>query len=156
MASLEPEFERDAVAKGARLLDKILPGWHNQIDLKKLNMENAQLCMMGQLFGQEVEGQLAREMYPKETSKAKAVYDSVIGHFYGYHLAMVTIPYRGKPTTPLIDQLVAKHDLSSHEDWSELQALKHVCFGHNNKCLWADEIATRIAKESDGKEPLSK
>jgi len=61
----------ESTAKGAKLLDTILPGWYKQVDLSNLHMQSSQLCMLGQLFGTRVEGQLAREMYPEEYAKAK-------------------------------------------------------------------------------------
>lgn len=141
-----------AVAKGAALLDKILPGWHKQIDLEKLDMGEPSICMMGQLFGTAIEGQLAREMYPKEMEDAIA-YAKTKKRRYGTDGYTMALCYGPEGKGDLIHQLMNKTGRGTAEEYA---ALDYVCSGHDTRCLWAEEIATRIAKESDGKEPLSK
>ena len=41
---------RDRVARGARRLDKIEPGWFKRIDLNHLNMASPCNCIVGQLY----------------------------------------------------------------------------------------------------------
>lgn len=43
-------------AKGAELLDAHLPGWHEKIDLGSLDMKCAQKDVLGQLYGDYVDG----------------------------------------------------------------------------------------------------
>jgi len=38
------------VARGVALLDERLPGWRDRIDLKKLRLDNACFCVLGQLY----------------------------------------------------------------------------------------------------------
>jgi len=38
--------------KIATLLDEVRPNWYNEVDLKTLDMDNSQECLMGQLYGQ--------------------------------------------------------------------------------------------------------
>ena len=127
--------ERVAVAKGAALLDKLLPGWHRQIRLNDLEMADGSMCMMGQLFGRGVEGELAKEMYPKEFEEAHD--DWSVDN--GYDAALYA---NGLAIIPrLMRKLKVKSD-------RKLTALKHVCSGHDNRCLWAEQIAERRAKEA--------
>lgn len=130
--------ERVAVAKGAKLLDQLLPGWHKQVKLSKLDMENGSLCMMGQLFGRSVEGKLAREMYPEEMREANG--------WNGYNKALGVPAWAGGD---LIHTLMEKLGLASKaKPEDQYEALDHACSGrHDNKCLWADEVAKRVAKE---------
>ncbi len=39
------------VARGAALLDEKRPGWDARIDLAGLDLEDCELCVVGQLFG---------------------------------------------------------------------------------------------------------
>lgn len=39
------------VRKGMDYLDKTVPGWEHKIDLRRLELENPQVCVCGQLFG---------------------------------------------------------------------------------------------------------
>lgn len=43
-------FEKE-VARGAKWLDKNRPGWLGVIMLKKLNLGQCDMCMLGQLYG---------------------------------------------------------------------------------------------------------
>jgi hypothetical protein len=45
---LEPAFDR--VDKGARFLDKKVPGWHKKIGTVLLNLADFDHCILGQLF----------------------------------------------------------------------------------------------------------
>lgn len=44
------------VAKGAELLDNERPGWADDIDLESLNMAEGNHCILGQLYGDYVDG----------------------------------------------------------------------------------------------------
>ena len=46
--------EQKAVRRGARMLDKIEPGWFNRIDLDTFDLSSSCLCVLGQMFEPEV------------------------------------------------------------------------------------------------------
>ena len=124
-----------AVKKGARLLDKILPGWHRQINLDHLQMDSGVHCMMGQLFGAGVEAQLAREMYPEEMSKLRSA--------DGFRNALCQHYWQdGNHVEDLITRLMRKLRLKA--GYAELD---RVCAGHDNRCVWSAEVAERIAAD---------
>lgn len=130
---MDMDYERAAVNKGAKLLDKILPGWHNQVHLQTLRMDNPSLCMMGQLFGGRVEGDLAREMYPEEMK--------AMGRHDGYTKALCH---------GLVELLMTKLGMlgikgTNRDSYS---ALEHACSGHDTKCLWAEAVAERVARDA--------
>lgn len=37
--------------RGARLLDKRIPGWHNKINTEELKMDSCYRCVLGQIYG---------------------------------------------------------------------------------------------------------
>lgn len=123
------DHEQAAVKKGAKLLDKILPGWHKQVHLERLWMGDPSLCMLGQLFGPRVEGALAQEMYPEEMKTA-------LGRD-GYAKA---IPYG------LIGRLMVKLGIRD-TDADSYSALYNACAGHDNTCLWAEAVADRMVQD---------
>ena len=49
---------KDSVQRGMALLDAKLPGWEEGIDLDKLDLWDCELCVLGQLFGDFVDGVL--------------------------------------------------------------------------------------------------
>src|SRR5688572_23142249 len=67
---MEDNYHREAVRRGAKLLDKLIPGWHQRMRPEQLRMSNASLCAAGQLFGNRVEMAIAKEMYPEEHREA--------------------------------------------------------------------------------------
>ena len=141
--------ERDAVKKGALLLDKILPGWYRHIKLKRLKMENGAQCMMGQLFGLETEAKLAREMYPKEMEELPETSN-------GFYRAMIYLDSNWTGRN-LIYRLMQKLGIANDPKIRKrYDALMHVCAGHDTKCLWAEEVASRKAKEQVAKDDSKK
>ncbi len=50
------------VAKGAEWLDRKHPGWHNQIDLTKFNIKDANVCVIGSVLGDY--GRLVKDVDP--------------------------------------------------------------------------------------------
>jgi hypothetical protein len=42
---------KERAARGAELLDKMYPGWHNNIDIFTLDIAYGEQCVIGQLFG---------------------------------------------------------------------------------------------------------
>lgn len=135
--------ERAAVTKGATLLDKILPGWHKKVKLSELEMSSGFHCMMGQLFGHEAEASLAKKMYPKEMQEAEDEHGIA-----GYSKAMFRSGENETGPT-LIHKLMKKLGLASSADRARLRALQHVCSGHDNKCLWAEQIAERRVRDKE-------
>jgi len=46
---------RARVARGATLLDRVLPGWTGTLDLGRLRLESCGHCILGQLYGHYLE-----------------------------------------------------------------------------------------------------
>lgn len=44
----------DRVAAGAKLLDRVVPGWAERVDFDSLDMSDGMNCILGQLFGENV------------------------------------------------------------------------------------------------------
>jgi hypothetical protein len=44
------------VARGARLLDQVRPGWADMIDMEVFDIEDLRYCILGQLFGGWADG----------------------------------------------------------------------------------------------------
>lgn len=42
---------KSRVARGAKFLDKIEPGWYNKIDVSKFDIEDGCDCILGQVYG---------------------------------------------------------------------------------------------------------
>lgn len=136
----DSDYEREMVAKGANLLDTILPGWYKEIDLKQLEMSDGTMCMMGQLFGTGVESKLAETMYPKEMQKARGKGDTDWDEGYSIGLCL--------PGGGVVGWVINKLGLKDKMK-QELMALDYVCDGHDTKCFWAEQIADRIAKDGE-------
>ena len=47
---------KEEIARGIKLLNRINPGWVNQIDLDKLNMTSSFDCIIGQVYGDYCKG----------------------------------------------------------------------------------------------------
>ena len=129
------ENERDAVRRGALVLDQVVPGWHNRVDLKKLKMSSGQLCMLGQLFGQDAETAIAKEMYPELWAKHKSEWND------GYMIGCRMIP-------KLLGIKSEDIDYAQNED-AEAYALGRACQGSVDSCSWAEEVANRRAQEEN-------
>ena len=149
--------EREKVAKGAKLMDKILPGWHNQVNLDKLEMESGAMCLLGQTFGVHHERSLAKEMYPREFEEAVSKMSVESGCDYqsmyrdrGYHMAtgqLIGSTKRSQGRGGLVAKIANKLGLTDSATAAEAEALFAVCAGHDTKCEWAEEIAARRAAE---------
>lgn len=140
--------EQLAVAKGAKFLDKILPGWYKRVDLETLDMSDGALCMLGQTFGVHAEACLAKEMYPNEynagLTAARRVWPQVpVSRLqtWGYRLGRDWI----------IPSIMRNRE-EDPETSDEFSVLKYVCSGHDNKCYWAEEVAERLAKDGEKEE----
>ena len=55
----------DRVDRGAELLDRVRPGWADEVGLEDLDMVHCALCMLGQLFGDFDRGD--RALFPGDT-----------------------------------------------------------------------------------------
>lgn len=153
--------ERELVAKGAKLMDRILPGWYNEVDLAKLDMSSGALCLLGQTFGVHNERCLAKELYPEEYEVAVSQASSGGTDFssahkeFGYRIgadsAQISKVTANRFINPefggMVVTLARKAGISDNNQM--IQALHQVCLGHDNKCLWAEEIAARRAAEGD-------
>lgn len=128
------ESERKRVRRGAMVLDRVVPGWHMRVNLETLVMSSGQLCMLGQLFGRDAETSIAKEMYP-ELWKRK----SLNGAHSGY--------YTGCTMIPQLTGLNAE-DIDYCQYDSDEYNLGRACRGVDNRCLWAEEVATRRAQDA--------
>lgn len=59
---------REAVMRGAALLDERRPGWHREIDSRRLYVSNCQYCVLGQLYGQYIHGLNALGITPWQSA----------------------------------------------------------------------------------------
>ena len=138
-------IEQRAVARGAKFLDSILPGWYKRVNLNTLDMSDGTMCILGQAFGVRNEKSLAKEMYPEEfndaTAQVQHAWPAVQKeevHRWGYRLAR----------NWMIPSLLKKRGRDQKTD-AEFQVLNYVCKGHNNRCEWAAEVAERLAQDKE-------
>ena len=135
---------KEAVARGAALLDEKVPGWWKVIDLEKLRMQNCTNCMLGQLFGHETELALGAKMFglplieklqglndESEFSKLDSNYDQ--GYYRGIKALLGA--YNSVFDGTHIGCMVKGNDV-----FSDL------------KCEWADIIASRRAQEAQNEQ----
>ena len=129
---------QEATRKGARLLDKMIPGWHRHMRPERLVMSSPSLCALGQLFGHDVELSIAKEMYPKAWAKHR----KGEGSGYGIGVGMIT-------------EWVNKEIACSPEMCTELNEernfLRMTCAGYDTKCFWSEEVAERLVND-DGQD----
>ena len=52
------DSSKTKVRLAADMLDKTVPGWHNLVDPKKLQMASCTYCVLGQIFGRDNEERL--------------------------------------------------------------------------------------------------
>jgi hypothetical protein len=50
---------RQLVADAVRDLDAYAPDWRSRVDVDRLNMDDARLCVLGQVFGSWITGLIA-------------------------------------------------------------------------------------------------
>ena len=112
--------EKQTVLNAAKALDRVIPGWYKRIDLNRLNMADSNLCILGQLFGHNIELALAREMYPD-----------------------MEVLHCGYTTGRFFVDSWAGLDAAKLE---EANALKLACAGGPNECDWAEEVADRLVE----------
>lgn len=58
----------DSAKAGAQFLDTMFPGWCDYISIEKLNLSDAETCILGQLYGEYSNGlyELELEMWDAE------------------------------------------------------------------------------------------
>lgn len=54
------------VARGAKLLDKRIPGWAKLIDVPALKLNNANLCVLGQVFTKKIRDMLSTSLATRD------------------------------------------------------------------------------------------
>lgn len=57
----------ERVARGVALLDEKVPGWHDRIDLSRLDMWDEARCILGQLFDDFFDGAAELELQEEDT-----------------------------------------------------------------------------------------
>lgn len=126
-----PDELRKATHEGAKLLDKMVPGWYRRMRPEKLVMSSPTLCALGQLFGRDVELSVAKQMFPEQWANASNI-DGPTGYGIG----------------KLMTRQWAKN-CGDAEAATELAFLHTACAGWNTKCFWAEEVADRLAKDEE-------
>ena len=109
------------VRNAARVLDKVIPGWHRRVDLEKLNMNECTMCMLGQTFGEDAETAIAKELYPEEWAEVK-------------EQTFLTDGYR-----------IGINFLSKRNVYTK--SLSAACSGTIDACVWAEAVAERRARD---------
>lgn len=137
MSSLKV-YNKDVVKCGAQLLDKLVPGWHKRIDLERLNMVDINLCILGQLFGYEVELALGKELYPDLWEKYNGL------AYCGYGIGLYLL---GEVTNACYGNNL--YHLNAATEETDAYFLTKACAGGIDKCVWAEEIAERLAKDNN-------
>ena len=134
----------EQVAKGVALLDNKVPGWWQHINLDTLQMSDCSQCMLGQLFGHDIETALGAKMFglPIESKTAKELKTLSVKSMNGIELSDEECEvwqtasgwYRGRGALGL--------------GWGE--AIFSVgCGGDPElRCEWAKVIAERRARDA--------
>lgn len=139
-----------SVKKAAKLLDKVIPGWHNRVNVDKLDMGDCATCMLGQTFGLDAEMGIAKELYPEEWQKAAL---KVVKEHMAYNYP---VPFTGTPKEYLeqhpedIDGYAIGRRFFRARAWRKKVPvhLEEACSGNAENCEWIAEIADRRALDS--------
>lgn len=62
-----------SIAKGVELLDRVYPGWVEEINVGKLNLNSLDNCVLGQLYGNFSVG-LSKAVFPNTPRGSTAAY----------------------------------------------------------------------------------
>ena len=133
-----PDYNKEKVARAAKLMDKLVPGWYKAIQLELLNMEHGAMCVMGQVFGVNVEKTVIKEAYPGEYAEALSKAPSKNGWSVGRN-----------GVGSLVERMMNKRGMLSREDRVDYWAMELVCDGSDTRCEWIEEIATRLAQDEE-------
>lgn len=138
---------KEAVANGVVLLDKEVPGWHRVIKLEELDMSDCVHCMLGQLFGHDVETALGATTcgLPIDPELAAKSYFNLIANGIteqaGYVRGLVELRKRTTTMLPGGGKIGCSVTRESAYTYADL------------KCAWAEVIAERrAAEEGEGDE----
>ena len=137
------------VAKGAALLDDKVPGWWKVINLQKLDINDCHTCMLGQLFGYEVETALGAALFGLPTSRPVAACGRPLTNseltFNGH-----TGYARGVKSLDLVSSLatsVYTNELTTSSTGVNIGISNSY---ENLRCAWAKVIAERrVAEEGE-------
>jgi len=130
---------REQVAAGIKVLDEKVPGWWRVIDLENLKMQDCTQCMLGQLFGYDLEKAIGARMFglPHDPNKESWTEEKFLSsptsvwREIGYKRGLVALGYeRGRY---IGCDKTEKNGVES--TFAQL------------KCAWAEEIASRRAAE---------
>ena len=135
--------QRESVTRGARLLDEKVPGWYRRVNLETLHMRDCSLCMLGQLFGHDVETALGAEVFglPIETPEIAQQIKTVSKAYADGDTALANMPNAER----LFNRTGFKRGKAA------LQVADFTSIGcgssANLRCMWTEEIAERLAED---------
>ena len=84
--SITSQLLKQAVARGASLLDVATPKWEQLLDLQALDMSKTHLCVLGQIWGSHHNGCLYLESLPDAEEEGLRLTQggSLISSYYGF------------------------------------------------------------------------
>lgn len=125
MSNLET-IQAQNVERAAKLLDKLVPGWHRKMRPQDLIMSDGSLCALGQLFGRNVEVSIAKELFP-----------GIFNEYQPWHNGFA----------------IGRDWFSKQTDCgkisvSDYRVLMSACdLSQTLKCHWAKEVADRVVQD---------
>ena len=125
--AIEPDWEtqmRSQVTEAAKIMDTEVPGWYNLIDLEQFEMASCSRCVLGQVFGRDVENKLQRILGPTKMDELRAINAS--GMISAFDRGLAYIKQHG---------YTGKNAFGGHDIMN---------------CLWVEEIASRRAEDVSG------
>ena len=129
----------EKVKAAAEVMDRIVPGWYKRVNLKELEMASCSACFLGQTFGENAETAIAKELYPEEWAKAKVGSN-------GYGTGLKFFAKRAGVSGYDFANLIYGAKKSGDHDYI---AIENATYSNISNCLWANEIATRLAAEPE-------
>ena len=83
-------YYRTLVKDAALMLDEVEPGWEKRIDPKTLRMSSCANCVLGQIFGPNVESHLWRMLGPRVRAARRRL---TVRHTQGFQIGLRRINY---------------------------------------------------------------
>jgi hypothetical protein len=123
------------VASGVKVLDEKVPGWWKVIDLDTLKMDSCTNCMLGQLFGHDIEKAIGARKFNLPLLARDRVEFSIKDQGY----------FRGCEVLKVVGTDVGCNEITSDSDDEDIEAADF----DELKCAWADVIADRRAALPD-------
>ena len=81
-----------AAQRGAKLLDKVEPSWFQMVDLTILNMGSLSCCVLGQAYGDYMEGLLRLETRADDAGRrVKKRGEEMDPYYYGFSILDVPL-----------------------------------------------------------------